>query len=171
MSVPDSRVVPSVVTAKAATMWRASRMVTSMSLLTQQSGLSSPRPAKRWLTLTGLVFGLAGAFVLWRFDPQQTALYPRCPFKLLTGIDCPGCGATRAGHSLLHLDLVSAIRFNAMFVLFVPILGWWGADQLLRQLQIPSLRRLPSIPLPSWTGWLVLAVVVTWWIGRVALHL
>ena len=35
-----------------------------------------------------------------------------CPFKLLLGIDCPGCGLTRAALALLRLDFAAAFRFN-----------------------------------------------------------
>ena len=38
-----------------------------------------------------------------------------CLFKALIGIDCPGCGMTRAYISLLHLDIRGAFAYNAMF--------------------------------------------------------
>src|SRR5262245_59462168 len=36
-------------------------------------------------------------------DPntQSSSFYPACTFKQLTGLDCPGCGLTRAMHSLM----------------------------------------------------------------------
>ena len=27
------------------------------------------------------------------FNPSKTALFPQCPFLLLTGFRCPGCGS------------------------------------------------------------------------------
>ena len=38
-----------------------------------------------------------------------------CLFKAAFGIDCPGCGMTRAYISLLHLDIPKAFGYNAMF--------------------------------------------------------
>src|ERR1700716_3309549 len=34
---------------------------------------------------------------------------PLCPFRLLTGLPCPGCGLTRSLVSLLHGDLSAAV--------------------------------------------------------------
>lgn len=61
--------------------------------------------------IIALAIGLA-VFV-WAFDPVGGAIpYPRCPVKLLTGLDCPGCGSARALHSLLHGEIVRAWEFN-----------------------------------------------------------
>ena len=48
-------------------------------------------------------------------------LFYRCPFKLIFGIDCPGCGMTRALISVLHLDFIAAFSYHQLF--FIPILG------------------------------------------------
>lgn len=59
-------------------------------------------------------------FLYYRFNPQTCAFFPRCPFYVLTGYLCPGCGSQRVVHSLLHLDLASAFRYNAYLVLLLP---------------------------------------------------
>ena len=70
--------------------------------------------------------------VYFLFDPATTP-FPRCPFLMLTGWQCPGCGSQRAIHSLLHLDIVAAWRYNALLVLSIPYLlllvvaEWGGA--------------------------------------------
>ena len=51
----------------------------------------------------------------------RTSLYPACPIHQYLGIDCPGCGATRALIALLHGHPVQALRLNALFVLLLPI--------------------------------------------------
>lgn len=66
---------------------------------------------------------LVGCFVLYFVNPSEHTLVP-CIFHELTGLNCPGCGITRASYSLLHLDLAAAVKFNAFFVLtliLVPI--------------------------------------------------
>ena len=42
------------------------------------------------------------------FDPAKSAWFPRCPFLVLTGLKCPGCGSQRVIHSLLNGDIASA---------------------------------------------------------------
>jgi hypothetical protein len=58
--------------------------------------------------------------LLWWFDPSEVRL-PLCSFHALTGRDCPGCGATRATHELLHGHLRAAWRYNALWVLLLPV--------------------------------------------------
>ena len=38
-----------------------------------------------------------------------------CPFKLMTGLSCPGCGLTRAYIAFLHGDLKKAIYYQPIF--------------------------------------------------------
>ncbi len=37
---------------------------------------------------------------------------PKCPFKLITGLDCPGCGIQRALYALMHGEITQAIKYN-----------------------------------------------------------
>lgn len=71
---------------------------------------------------TLFVGGLAFAVVLHVADPSEPASFPVCPFYAITGLYCPGCGTLRCLHALLHLDLRSALDYNALTVLFVPML-------------------------------------------------
>ncbi len=79
----------------------------------------APRLYPRPLILVGLLAGV-GIVLLWLVDPRQVAL-PLCSFHTVTGLYCPGCGATRATHALLHGELVSALRHNALWVLALPL--------------------------------------------------
>ncbi|MFE5775740.1 DUF2752 domain-containing protein [Brachybacterium sp. NPDC056505] len=54
------------------------------------------------------------------FDPF-TQDVPLCPLHALTGLDCPGCGATRAVHALLAGDPLLALHSNALIVLAMPV--------------------------------------------------
>lgn len=44
-----------------------------------------------------------------------------CPFENFLGICCPMCGTTRAWKSLLLGDIITAVKFNPMFIVW----GWW----------------------------------------------
>ena len=72
------------------------------------------------LVLTGTI---GAAWALWRTNPADVPWLPRCPSALLLGLQCPGCGSTRAVHHLLHLALAAAWRHNpALLVLGLPAL-------------------------------------------------
>ena len=55
-----------------------------------------------------------------------------CVFKNLFGIECWGCGMTRAVFSLLYLDLEAAWGFNKMVFIVVPLMLWLYVKLVLR---------------------------------------
>ena len=69
---------------------------------------------------------LAGAAVLFFFNPSQFGFYPTCLFYKTTGLLCPGCGTLRATHQLLHGHIEAAFRFNALIVSSLPLVAWGG---------------------------------------------
>jgi len=90
-----------------------------------------------------------------------------CPWRLVTGLDCPFCGATRAASALAHGDLVAALDHNALFVLaIVPLaaaawLAWaWRAG---RGRPAPTLSTRALLTLVALTGaWWALRLAVPW---------
>lgn len=86
---------------------------------------------------------LAATVALRLRDPHQHGSWGLCPFKLLTGWDCPGCGGLRAVNDLTRLDFASAWHSNAVFVAALPFLvfGWllW-----VRRAWRGETRRVPS---------------------------
>ncbi len=71
-----------------------------------------------------------------------------CPFKAMTQLDCPLCGATRAAHALFRGNVVGALDFNAVFVLGAPLL-LWTVFVLLRRSFGGRAARLPRISRPT----------------------
>jgi hypothetical protein len=50
-----------------------------------------------------------------------------CLSKLLTGIECFGCGMTRAMMHLIHLEVRAAASYNKLcFVVFPVLSGLWA---------------------------------------------
>lgn len=49
------------------------------------------------------------AVLLYCVNPVGHTFVTKCTFKLITGYDCPGCGAQRAIHALLHGRLSEAL--------------------------------------------------------------
>lgn len=100
--------------------------------------------------------------VLALINPSEPGHYPLCPFRAMTGFDCPGCGSLRALHDLATGHPLSALDHNALTVLAVPfmVLAWAG---WLRRSAL-GLRR--PAPQPRWVVLTLLALVVVWWIVR-----
>jgi hypothetical protein len=48
--------------------------------------------------------------------------YTLCLFKNIFGIDCYGCGITRAILSAIKFDFVDAMNYNKMVIIVLPIL-------------------------------------------------
>lgn len=87
---------------------------------------------------------LAGALgYIGLVDPHNTnSVYPLCPFKLLTGWNCPLCGGLRMVHDLLHGDLAASINDNVFLLVGIPLLAGWI---VLRRRQGRSLLWLPVV--------------------------
>jgi hypothetical protein len=100
--------------------------------------------------------GALASLVLFFFDPSQYHFYPLCLFHRTTGLLCPGCGAMRATHQLLHGHLAAAFHFNPTLVMSLPLLLWFGA-----RFAVQKARNQPlSLSLrPAWL-WLILAAVL-----------
>lgn len=82
------------------------------------------------------VLSMAGGslLILFLFDPAHYHFYPTCYFHLLTGFYCPGCGALRAMHQMLHGNLAAAFRLNLLVVLALPGSVIWKVRPIRRVL-------------------------------------
>ena len=70
----------------------------------------------------GLALAIVACVALARFDPLGSHWPFHCPFKLLTGLQCPGCGSQRALHALLAGRVGEAVGYNLFLVFAVPYL-------------------------------------------------
>jgi hypothetical protein len=108
-----------------------------------------------WLAPAALFAGGLGACAyIAMVDPNHSSAYPQCPTKLLTGLDCPMCGATRAVHSLLRGDIVGAMDHNLLFVLLLPAIAYafvaWTATRMGHPMKpIPMTNKALWIPLAA----------------------
>ncbi len=121
----------------------------------------SLRPVGAGIGLALLLAGLAAA-ILFRFDPQRFHFYPVCLFHRVTGLLCPGCGALRALHQLLHGHFLAALQCNALLVLSLPLLAFITGRSVLTKLQ----GRHPAIAFRAAWLWSAVAVVVIFTVLR-----
>jgi hypothetical protein len=128
------------------------------------------RPAT--LLLLGLV---VGALIPLNWLTSGPSL---CPFKVMTGLPCPGCGLTRSTVAFLHGDITTSFYFHPLgapmviaLVVFALIDAWvwWRGSQ-------PGGRRRPASWLPEWLiltpgPWVAIAAITLVWLVRLPLYL
>ena len=112
-----------------------------------------------WVLMTSLA-GIAA--LVYCLNPATHKIYPVCQFHQLTGLNCPGCGMTRALYALLHGEVAVALHDNALLVLGLGILAirgaWFGVKKLRGQ---PGGEFLPAIIL-----WPLLIVMLVFTVLR-----
>ena len=130
-------------------------------------------PAMRPATLLTLSF-LGAALVPVSFVTNGPSL---CPFKMLTGLPCPGCGMTRSVVTLLHGDLGASLFYHPLGIVIVALCfalvladgwAWWRET---RTVPAPSstaslMSHLMLTPAP----WLALVVLTVVWFVRLPLY-
>jgi hypothetical protein len=120
----------------------------------------SSRPGRRRLLAAAAVAACAvgAAVLLWHQDPAAPGNpYPRCLLHALTGLHCPGCGALRALHRLLHGQLAAAFRMNALVVVLLPLVLLGLVQQALPRLW-PAWAPERASPRSVWALFAVLAL-------------
>lgn len=112
------------------------------------------------LALAALMLLAAAAFY-YALDPAGGML-PRCPFKVATGLDCPGCGAQRALHACLHGEFAAAYACNPLLAAELPLVLLVLAAELMPR-RLAWLRRVTASRPFILT---FLAIIILWTIYR-----
>ena len=109
-------------------------------------------------TALGTVAVLGGALAyIGIADPHRPGfLFPGCPFKAMTGWDCPGCGGLRMTHDILHGDVSAAVVDNVFLLIGTPLLALW----LLARWRLGR----TLMPVAAWVT--LIAAVVVWTVVR-----
>ena len=96
--------------------------------------------SRRVLTVAAVIAVLALLAGYYALSPES-GVYPRCMFRQLTGLQCPGCGSQRAIHALLHGHVAEAWGYNALLLVELPLIALLFAAYQLRH-RYPSLHRV-----------------------------
>ncbi|MEN8897634.1 MAG: DUF2752 domain-containing protein [Nonlabens sp.] len=81
-------------------------------------------------------------FVFKNYNPEESAFFPKCPSKYVTGYDCPGCGSQRAVHAALNGNLEKAFDYNSLFFFLLPYGLLVGVFEWIPSLRDTSFRRI-----------------------------
>lgn len=120
--------------------------------------------ALEWLAAGGVV-AVGAAFALSPTGIEDGPVI--CPFRLVTGLPCPGCGLTRSWVYAAHGqwgDAVAANLFGLPLLALVVVLAVVVVVRRLRRLAPPSLDALVAHPvtkivLGAWLLWSVVRLV------------
>jgi len=113
--------------------------------------------------------GFAALFPLLLLAVIAWVDFPLCPFRVLTGVDCPGCGLTRATGAMLQLHIGEMLRLHPLAPIFAPLVILTLVRGAARSLGRP-LPPLPfRVPDAMWIGLTVLLLGL--WALRLAGYL
>ncbi len=108
----------------------------------------------------GVAAAAVGGAVLLHVRDPRTSTYLPCPFHALTGLWCPGCGATRALGDLSRGDIAAAASSNVVaVVLAIVAVGVWALWLRARWTGRPLPR--PGVDRPKVVVLLVVLTVFT----------
>jgi hypothetical protein len=117
--------------------------------------------------IRGPVAALLGVGAAWAavalVRPGDAGPIP-CPWRAITGLDCPFCGATRSAAALANGDVVLALDHNAFFVLvIVPLAAAAWLTWMVRAWQ-----GRPAVTITTRALVVLLALAGAWWALRLA---
>ena len=98
---------------------------------TRQPNISHSDPLKTAVIIVLAALSFSGIFLhLFEIDfMKYLPAFSFCPFHAVTGLECPGCGMTRAMISLGQLKLEQAVKYNLfslpLFILMI-VYVWKG---------------------------------------------
>jgi hypothetical protein len=120
------------------------------------------KPGRALVVALAVLAAVVAAAVLYQRGPSGLGLFPGCLFHRFTGLQCPGCGMTRATYATLHGDFARAFRLNPVGMVLLPI--------ALVGLVIEALGWVRDQPLPfrlkvgSRGGWVLAWIVMVFWV-------
>lgn len=101
---------------------------------------------------------------LYFIDPASCWFAPKCPFKLITGLNCPACGIQRFLHTLLNGRPLQAIKYNYYLVYALPYASLFGIAWILPDNKFKF--RLTTVIESKKTVWFYVISFILWLIIR-----
>jgi len=115
----------------------------------------------RFFRISILLVAAGALLLLYFFVEPKNGILPKCFFHELTGLYCPGCGVQRSFHALLNGHVLTAIDYNLLFILFLPLIIFFILAFSLGR-KHPSTSFIYK-PIFSFT---VIIVIVSFWVLR-----
>lgn len=119
---------------------------------------------KRIFKCLSILFFFIILFLLYIFLNKKFAFYIPCPFHVLTGFYCPGCGITRCLFSLFHGDIKQAFFYNMLVFLYLPFLLFYFCYQCY--IYILDKRDVFLTKIPKWILYSLLFLTILFGVLR-----
>lgn len=120
-------------------------------------------PQKRLLRVILIACGLIALFVGYGLFYNTTGFGIPCMLHKTTGLECPGCGLTRAIAAVVRLDFAAAFGFNLLWPLYAAYFLWGSISMASVYVRRGEAGVLPG---KTWTHAVILAIVVGYGILR-----
>lgn len=104
-----------------------------------------------------ILLGVAALVALWYGLYAATGFMPRCVFRVVTGLKCPGCGSQTFLLELLHGHWLEAFRANPsipVYILYLAAITQPFSSRLRERLTTPA------------ALWILLASIILWTVAR-----
>lgn len=125
------------------------------------------RTHRIWMWIIPAAIVAAGVFY-YCVNPVDSRFAPRCLMKLVTGYQCPSCGAQRAIHAFLHRRIAEAVSYNLFFIVAIPFLLLTVYSVIMMKRPSPSRLTvsLYNFCTSRYTIYSYIAAYFLWWIVR-----
>lgn len=133
---------------------------------------SLPDPPKRtwiplwiWPVLVGSA-ALGACIYTAMHDPNtESSILPPCPFKAMTGFDCPGCGMTRGVYALMKGDPLKMLNHNILLIMLLPAVGYGFLRWTLQSFGKATTWQPIRLP-RDWMNTALVVLVIGFWVVR-----
>ena len=115
----------------------------------------------RILKISILIVAAGAILLLYFFVEPKNGILPKCFFHELTGLYCPGCGVQRSFHALLNGHILTAIDYNLLFILFLPLIIYF-----ILAFALGKKHPYSSFIYKSAFSFTIVIVVVSFWVLR-----
>ena len=115
----------------------------------------------RILKISIFILAAGAILLLYFFVEPKNGNLPKCFFHELTGLYCPGCGVQRSFHALLNGHILTAIDYNLLFILFLPLIIYF-----ILAFALGKKHPYSSFIYKSPFSFTVVIVVVSFWVLR-----
>lgn len=105
------------------------------------------------ISMIGALYGIAVNYIGFGIP---------CVFKLITHLDCPGCGVTRMCSALLRFDFSAALRANTVLFFLLPFMALLAGRLIYVYIKKGIVRDRFSQPFI----WIMIVVLLIWGIIR-----